>query len=148
MTGLVDISVLGDKELEKRLRRLEGKTQRKVVRQALRKSAKRIKTHVDTNLSGLKVNVLTGALREAFRNTPIKGATRRGVIRVGIPFPERELLGIAPSDPHYYPTAVEYGHGNVPPHPYLRPAVDEHKALEFTVIGRDIGKGIEREASR
>lgn len=144
----VDISVLGLPELERKMKRLEPKVQKNVVRQALRKSAKRTQTRVVANLSGLKVNVLTGALREAFASAPIRGRTRRGVMRVGIVFPEREALGILPSDPYYYPTAVEYGHGNVPPHPFLRPAIDEHEATETRLIGRDIGDGIEREASR
>lgn len=148
MTLAVDIRVLGVPELERALKRLEGKTQRKVVRAALRKSAKRTQGRVVDNLSGLKVNVLTGALREAFKNAPIRGRTRRGVMRVGITFPERDALGIDASDPYYYPTAVEYGHGDVPAHPYLRPAIDEHRGKEVAAIGRDIGKGIEREAGR
>lgn len=148
MTLAVDIRVLGVPELEKELRRLEDKTQRKIVRQALRKSAKRTKDRIIDNLSGEKVQVRTGQLRQAFKDAPIRGTTRRGFTRVGVVFPERGALGIDAKDKHYYPTAVEYGHGTVPPHPFLRPAIDEHKQSEFDRIGKDIGKAIEREAGK
>lgn len=148
MALVLDISVLGRKDLERALSRLESRTQKKVLRQALRKSAKRTQARVVDNLSGEKVGVITGQLREAFKKSKIRGATRRGTIRIGVEFPTRDALGIAADDPHYYPTAVEFGHGNVPPYPYMRPAVDEHRTKEIAEIGRDVGKGIEREAGK
>lgn len=148
MTLAVDVRVLGVPELEKALKRLEARTQKKIVRKALRESAKRTKARVIDNLSGNKVQVRTGQLREAFEKAPIRGSTRRGFIRVGVVFPERDALGIDAKDKHYYPTAVEYGHGSVPPYPFLRPAIDEHKEGEFRKIGKDIGDGIEREAGK
>jgi len=148
VTLAVDLRVLGVPELERKLKRLEAATQKKVVRQALRKSATRTKARVVDNLSGEKVNVQTGVLRQAFKKAKIRGETKRGRIRIGIVFPERDALGITPDDKHYYPTAVEYCHGNVPPHPYMRPAIDEHRTGELRLIGRDIGNGIEKEAGR
>lgn len=143
-----DLRLLGVPGLERKLKRLERATQRRIVRKALRESAKRVRVYVVTNLSGVKVNVDTGTLRDAFARGKIRGSTRRGVIRVGIQFPERDELGIHADDPYYYPTAVEYGHGKVPAYPYMRPAVDEHDTTERLLIGRAIGHGIEREAGR
>lgn len=144
----VDIRVLGVPELERKLRNLAQQVQRKIVRQALRKSAVRTKKRVVDNLSGDKVQVQTGNLRGAFRDAKIRGTTRRGMIRVGIVFPERDKLGIAPDDPYYYPTAVEYGHGNVPAYSYMRTAIDDHKKKEYDQIAKDIGAGIEKEAGK
>jgi len=148
MTLAVDIKVLGVPELEKELKRLEARVQRTIVRSALRKSAKRVRGYVVENLSNDKVNVRTGRLRQAFQETSIRGSSRRGFIRLGIAFPEREALGIGPFDKYYYPTAVEYGHGEVRAYPYMRPAVDEHRSLEVLLIGRDIGRAIEKKAGR
>lgn len=148
MSLAVDIRVLGVPELEKALKRLEAKVQKKIVRQALRKSAKRTKDRIVDNLSGEKVQVRTGQLREAFKRAAIRGHTRRHLIRVGVVFPERDALGIDPNDKHYYPMAVEFGHGKVRPYPFLRPAIDEHETAEKRRIGRDIGNGIEREAGK
>lgn len=143
----VDISMFGDKELQRKLNRLGQRGATKVVRQALRKAAKRAKDRVVQNLSGAPVQVRTGTLRQAFQATKIAGKTSRGFIRLGVVVPDRAALGI--TDPNsFYPYSVEYGHGNVPAHPYIRPAIDDHKSSEFAEIGRDIGRGIEKEASR
>ena len=144
----VDIRVLGVPALERALRNLAPVAERKVVRQALRKSAVRAKKRIVDNLSGVKVQVQTDTLRPAFKKAKIRGETKRGRIRVGVVFPERDQLGIGPDDKHYYPIAVEFGHGNVPPHPFLRPAIDEHKASEYRLIARDIGNGIEKQAGK
>jgi len=150
----VNISVLGVPELQKELKRLTEKAQKNAVRPAMRASAKRIKGYVIENLSNNKVDVQSGTLLRAFQETPIRAASRRNFIRVGLAYPEREYLGIAAGAKYYYPTAVEYGHKiagsseRVPPHPYMRPAVDEHKTAEWAQIARDIGKGIEKQAGK
>jgi hypothetical protein len=144
----VDVTVHGVRELERALLKLIGRAENKVVAQALRKSAVRARARVVENLSGVKVQVQTGTLRQAFKKSKIRGSTKRGFIRRGVTFPERDHLGITPDDPYYYPTAVEYGHGSVDAYPYMRPAIDEHKASEYRLIARDIGKGIEKQAGK
>ncbi len=152
----IDISLVGDKALLKQLANL-GKpaTQKKAVRPALRKSAKRIKPRVVANLSGHPVATRTGRLRAAFAAEKIHGLPRsRVIIGMGFDMPTREALGIDPSDKYYYPVAVEYGHARgagkaaAPPHPYIRPAVDSNRESELTLIGRDIGKAIEKQAMK
>lgn len=144
----VHISFIGDRALQRKLNRLETRTAKKVVSAAFRKSAKRIRRRVVQNLSGNPVQVRRGELRRLFERAKIRGSSRRGRIRIGIVEPDRDELGITSGDPNYWPYAVEYGHGGVPPHPYLRPAVDDHYDQEVAEIGRDIGAGIEREAKR
>lgn len=141
----VDITALGDKELERQLTRLMGKTQIKVVRGALRKSATRIKKRIIKNLSGHPVGVRTGKTREAFKKQKPRKDYSRGWERYGILLPTRAELAIEPDDKHYYPYALEYGSKGQHAKPYIRPAVDSHKEEEFAAIGKDIGKGIERE---
>lgn len=145
----VSIAFLGDKDLQRQLNRLEKRSATKVVTQALRASAKRTKTRLIQNLSGDPVGVRTGELRRAFQGAKIRaGKRRRGLIRLGIVVPSRDELGISASDPHFYPYAVEYGHGAVQARPYIRPAVDEHYDAEIAAIGRDIGKRITKAARK
>ena len=152
-----DIAMVGDKALKAAFEALPGDLQKRVGRAALRKSAERAKVAVLLNLSGRKVDEQTGRLVNAFENTSVKTQRRGPVILAALPLPTRDKLNIPPTDKTYYPTAVEYGHklvrggkavGRVPAHPYMRPAVDENRERELRLIGRDIGKGIEKAARK
>lgn len=155
MAAAVDISILGDKALERKLAALGSPArQKKAVRPALRKSAKRIKAAMVQNLSGLVADPQTGALRAAMAKQKIIALRRsRGSIGVGIGQPEfsmpgRADVGIDPKDPYYYPRHVEYGHPGVAPRPYIRSAVDRNRDSELAKIGADIGKGTEKVAAK
>jgi len=142
----VDISILGDKDLERKLSRIADKGQRKVVRAAIRKAATRARKRIVQNIQreGL---VDTGRMMQAFKKTKIVSASNnRNMIRVGPRLPTRSELGIDADAKGYYPTALEFGYALRPATPFIRPAIDEHKDEEIKVIGSDIGKGIEREA--
>ena len=151
MADNVSFKIEGDLGLQRKFDAMEGKVQNKVVRPALRASAKRFKEDVIANLSGRTVQVRTGNLREAFQQTKVRALPRRRhTLGAGLPFPERSALNppIDPKDKHFWPAAVEYGHDNVPPHSYLRAAVDEHYQRETGEIGADLGRGINREWKR
>jgi len=121
---LFDISMLGDKELEKKLGRLEDKVQTKIMRGAMRKTMTVIKKRVVA-----AVPVATGKLKAAMKAQKIKSSKRSRKnknIRISLPFPTRAELGIPADAKHYYPAAVEYGHGSVPPHSYIRKPTDSY----------------------
>ncbi len=150
MADGVDISVLGDKELERKLKRLAGAAQRKVVRQALRANAKRTHQRILGKIQGDPIKSRTGRLLAAWKATkPKAGKRSRSRLQVVVPLPDRSVLGLT-DDQGYYPTALEYGRrdGSMPARPYIRPAVDEKRTEELRQIGRDIGRGIEREARK
>ncbi len=150
---VVDISTFGDKALARGLARLEPRIQKKVMRQALRKSAKRLKKHVVNNWERMKD---TGRTAEAFKATKVRAGKRsRSGIRMEWPLPTKPELGIDPESDWYYPFAVEYGYTRmarapvtVPPKAPIRRAVNEHTDQEHAIMGREIGKGIEREARK
>ena len=150
----VDISMLGDKELQRKLNRLTGPRAKAVVRQAIRKSVKRAQKRMVAKLSGAPVNVDTGRLRAAIGSNKIENASSRYVVYLGVPMPTREELGIAPSEKGYYPYSLEFGyvHGltgeKIRAYPWIRPSIDETEDSEKAQIGRDIGKGIERLARK
>jgi HK97 gp10 family phage protein len=137
------IVVTGVKEIDRALKELEPKIQRKVLRQAMRSGMKLVMQD-----ALMRVPVLTGLLK---RNIKLR-AMKRSRNRVG-------LLVQIKSDPgfvkmskagvrYFTPAAVEFGHGTVPPHPFMRPAYDlrgpeardttMHELLEGTL--REAGK--------
>lgn len=144
MPTKVTAEVEGIEQIEEAFRQLAGPQQRSVMRSALRKSGKRIKGRIETNLGGAVVKVQTGNLREAFRSAEIVSKARKGRVVVGIAPPTRAELGISADDTSYFPYAIEYGHVRAPAHPYIRPAVDEDIDGERRRIREDVGKGIDR----
>ncbi len=153
---VIDISLVGNKVLIEALGGLHDRIQRKVVRQAMRKSAKRLNVAIVQNLSGIPVAPDSGRwLMAQSAQKPVPGRRSRTGITIGIPMPLREELGIPARDKWYYPTAIEYGttktrggRGPLPAFAPMRRAVNENTDREHQAIGTEIGKGIEREARR
>ena len=145
----IDITLLGSKELERALAKLPDLAQRTVVRAANRKVAKRV--HAETMS---RVPVKTGKLKAALaaENKPRLKTFPKAVVYY-LDLPKRELLGIAPDYPWFYPFHVEYGYVSqygvtVPPQSYIRAAVDENIDMLHGMMRHDINKGIERTLRR
>ncbi len=104
--GVFDVSVTGDKRLQKRFGTLTPKVQGKVLRPALRKTAK-------VALPAIRAAAprASGAMAKGLKVRATKQKRRRGGRRVGVGIhtPPREKLGISPDDPYYYPAGVELG---------------------------------------
>ncbi len=141
----IDIRLTGFKELESKLHKLVDKTQKTIVRSAIRKEAVRAKERIVENIVSAGL-IDTGVMLHAYQEAKIKSAGKPGLIRIGVENPTRDALGIHADDEYYYPYAVEFGHGGVPGHPFIRPAIDNHKDESRKAIGEDIGKAIEKEA--
>lgn len=153
---VIDISIVGDKALGRALAKLPDRIQRKVVRQSLRKSAKRQNQYIVQHLSGIPVAPESGRwlIAQSAQKPKTAKRSRRG-IRIELPYPRREELGIAPGEKYYYPTAIEYGttktrqgRGPLPAFAPVRRAVDENMEKEHQIMGTEIARGIEREARR
>jgi HK97 gp10 family phage protein len=139
--GAVNISLLGDKELQSRLDGLEPAVAKKIVRKAIRVIGNDIR-----NDARALAPVKTGALRRSIKVRAIRRSRgRMGVIvRTGT----REELGIENDDKGYYPAVQEYGSETVPARPYLRPALDHNQEKGVRKMARLIGELIETEAER
>ena len=168
--GDIDISMLGDKELQAKLKRLPQKLQHKIAKKALRDSAKRMRPRVAAAApigkprkrrlgvyagSPFFEETKPGTLRQAFKTTQIRSLRKGrvyGFLGIGINLPTRAELGIEPDDKWYYPMAIEYGaHGtrtHFPAKPFIRPTTDKYAMQEYAQIAKDIGRGIEREARK
>lgn len=157
----VNLSMVGGRELEQALIKLgEPKHQKLAVRQALKKSAERLKAASIRNYSEM-VDEKTGKLGDALLSAKVKAVrykSERGVFGQAYVLPARAEIGIGGEDPDYYPAFVEYGHGppgskgskmkTVPPKPFIRKAVEDNKDAELSQIGREIGQNIEKLAKK
>ena len=153
---VVDIRVLGSEALSKAMAALPARVQKKLVRSSLRDSAKRHRSYVVRQSLALRGRTQRSGrerllqLAEYFETADVRSAGNRKLIRVGLTFPSRDELGVDAKDKNYWPSAIEYGspaHG-IPAHPYMRPAVDENKTTELTILARDIGDDIETEMQK
>lgn len=139
--GVIDITVLGDREIERALTRLPEREAPKIVRRAFRDSAKRLRPKI-----AAATPVDTGRLKRGMAAAKVRSAARkRGEIKVGVVMPTREELGIPPGATAYYPYVLEYGSATLgrPPLRFVRGTVDANRESEWRQIGRDIGRHME-----
>lgn len=100
--------VTGIDEIDRRLKDLEPKLQRKVIRQAMREGMKLVRDEAKRNAP-----VRTGMLRRAIK---VRGATkpRRGVVQVEVRVGEGDFKGKT-----FYAAFVEYGSKDAPGRHYM-----------------------------
>lgn len=142
MGGMIDISVLGDKALVKKLNKLPGRVQKRVVVQALRKGGKVILGAVKNNFAAIKVSgETTDDARKATKLRSIKRSRARVGVQVVTPATADESLGRAVA-------AMELGTSKTPAKSPIRDAVEANRSQVMSGFSRDIGAGITREAMK
>lgn len=137
------MQAFGISELGIMLRTLPDKVGKTILKDGMKLTAEEVRSEVVR-----RTPKRTGRLREEMAKVSIKARAARDLIVAGVPFPTRDALDIEADDPHFWPSAVEHGHGHVPPNPFVRPAVDENVERYTRKLARDIGPPIEREARR
>lgn len=120
------IVVTGNAELDKKLDALPGLLARRVVRQALRRSASIVRDR-----AARYAPVRTGALR---RSVKIKAWSRAGVDSAMIVVPRK----IKDSKKVFYARMVEYGTSKTPAQPYMRPAMEASRSEMLQVFQQEI----------
>ena len=147
--------------LDRQLLNLERKVAKKIVRTATRESAKVTLTQVKTN-AGTMVGGNMGALLAKFAKIIVFKHQRKGSYGVQIGMkPNVDQFDYWPvgassnlsnrkstGKKSYIPAAIEYGHDNARPIPFIRNAFDKTKAKAVIVLGKFLKQGIEREARR
>ena len=133
----VDISVLGNKQLQKQLKLLAGNMQKKIVRQALRAAAKPVLAAAKA-----KCPVKSGRLEKSLKLRAMK--RKRGQFGVRIKTGTKAELGIPADDKFYYPAHVELGHGSVPAVPYMRSALEENRSSSLRIVALMVKAGIDK----
>lgn len=138
MSKWLDLSVLGDKELDARLDALERGAAMKAVRPGLRAAMKAI---LPVILALVPVD--TGKLRGG--KWKIRAARRkRGRVGVAILSPTRQDLGILPTDPYYYPAAPELGLEGRPARSFMRAGLKSGEQAGMEALKRTLWERLER----
>ena len=140
LTQSIDLSLLGDKRLERQLKRLPVIAQRKVVRRAMRDAARPVLAEAQRLCP-----VDSGAMRASLK---IRAAGAKAGMGVVVQTGSREELGIPADQPFYYPFAVEYGHRNAAAHPFMRPAMDNMRPTAMAIVARVVRERLPIEAAR
>lgn len=124
-------TIEGFDKVFKRLKELEPKVAKKVLRQALRAGAKIIQTRAKANAP-----VLTGQTKKAIKIRA--GKRSRGSVGVNVSIGARDYVG-----DQFYAAFHEYGTSKMQARPFMRPAYDSEKEKAAEVIQRKILEGIE-----
>lgn len=145
MTDYIDISFLGDKELQRKLKQIEIKAERKIVRSAISKAMKQVKDRAK-ELAPVNLGRLKASIKQQSR-------TKRGISRAKVVTGTREELGVDDNQKGFYPAAIEYGYKTssgkvIPAKPFMRRAITEKQDSVMKETRDRIAQGIEREAKR
>jgi HK97 gp10 family phage protein len=131
------VVVTGIKELDRKLARLPGKVQRKVLRQAMRAGMKLVLEEAKA-----EAPVDTGRLRGAIKLRAAKNRTRGSVAL------EVRIEGADFEENHFYPAQVEYGRAGMSAEPFMGPSFDAMGPTARDVAMVKLRDGVEREASQ
>lgn len=142
------ISLTGGRELEKKLQELTVKTQKKIVRKAVRAGVKLIQKQVKINARSM----VGGEMGKEIARAIIVRAGRqrkKGYFNVAT-FVDGKKNDIfvdvsKKGKRNYIPAAIEYGHGNVSPIPFTRKAFETKRRSAVSALTRTIAVEIEKE---
>jgi hypothetical protein len=133
------VIVTGIGDIDRRLKTLEPRVQKKVIRQAMRAGLKILQAATEA-----EAPVLTGATKEAVVVRAVKGR-RRGSIELEVRIAADDELKktSANGKTYFYPAIVQYMYD-----PFITRAFDSTGEAARQVTIARIREGIEREASR
>ena len=127
----INISMLGDKVLARKLKSLAPKLQKKIVRNAMRKAIKPVAAQAKANAP-----VLSGTLQLSLRVAARKFKSRT---KFGIQVATDKLGGDI-----YYAAFNELGTKKQPARPFMRPALHGNRERSTGILKREIASGIVR----
>lgn len=137
------VIITGIKAIDKKLKLLAPKVQKKVVRQAMRKGLKIVQAEVKA-----QVPVDTGTAKKAVKVRATR-RRKRGTIEleVVIKAVQGETIKTGSGGERwFYPAIVEYGHAKTAPNPFMRRAYEASGEPARQVTMRSLLEGVEREA--
>ena len=146
----VALQTRGFELFDKKLKAMETKVGKGIVRKATREAAKNTLKHVKLNA----LRMVNGEMGELlFYNAKIFvfKHQRRGSygVQIGMNPEEQEFIHYSASGKRsYIPSAIEYGHDGARPIPFIRNAWERTKTKDVEIMGKKLAEGIEREAMR
>lgn len=168
---MIEIQIQGAREIEARLRDIENKVAKKIVRTAVRAGAKTIHVTAKANAANMVGGDMGKRIARAMAVRAWK-RQRRGQYGVGVQLKADDaFIGFAKGSAsslksgkliqggrYYIPAAIEYGHAfpsrggrrgspkDVPAIPYFRTAMESEKGAAERVVRQTLLDGIERAA--
>lgn len=136
MAGGVNIQLLGDKALARKLAALPDKLEKKVVRKAMREAIRPVAAQAQATAP-----VLSGLLRLSLKVMARKYKNRR---KFGVQVSTKGLTGVD----IFYAAFNELGTAQQPARPFMRPALHGNRERSIEILKREIGQGITAEAKR
>jgi HK97 gp10 family phage protein len=130
-----DVIVTGVREIDRKLRRLEYKVQRKIVVDAMKRGLTPLLNEVKANAP-----VDTGAMRENIKIRAGKG--RKGLVKREVRVGDKQMGA------DFHAQHVEFGTENAPPHPFMGPAFESHGPDARDRVEREILAGVMQEVGR
>lgn len=142
---MIDIQLLGAKELSRQLNNLDRQMAQNIVRRAMTQAAKPV-----VQTARALVRRKSGRLAKSIKSKVLKSRWNRGSRRIGrvIVTGSRKELGIPADASGYYPSTLELGSSHVPAKPYLRPAIDRNERIVRNVLRTVIGQGIDKQIKK
>lgn len=157
----VSLTTTGFELFDKKLIALEFKVAKKIVKDATRTAAKNTLKKVKSNAKTMVGGNMGGLLAKHAKIIVFKHQ-RKGSwgVQIGMKsgVPEFDYYPVGASSDlrgrkttgkkSYIPAAIEYGHDNARPIPYIRQAWASTKQQDIQIMGRKLKEGIEREGKR
>ena len=129
--GMVSFKMTGLDALDKALKKLESKVQRRVLNKAARAGARVVQKRAKA-----LAPVRTGALRRAIRVVTMKAKKGQGKVAVTVKSGRGEKRDV------FYAHMVEFGTIGARTRPFMRPAFDETQKEQLDAIGKTLAQEI------
>jgi len=157
---VIDVSLIGGKELEAKLLQLETNVGRKIVRSAVRNAQKSLIPTIKGNLAGISRG--GGMAQKISKALTVRAARRnpRGTYSVHVTLKSDPTLVFYPKGSSsnlgtgkttgkrsYIPAAIEFGHGKnkeQAARPFMRPAADVTVSSRIKILTKEVADGIAR----
>lgn len=133
---MFDISVIGDKKLQKKLDKLDKKLQKKAIREAMKDAMEPVKALAKQRAPQDK-GLLVRSIRIGMK-TSRKGIS--AMVRTGT----RKQLKIPADSKYYYPAALEYGSRYIKQQSFLRSSLGSKKETVLSKFSRNLRGILER----
>jgi len=135
------IVVTGIKQIDRKLKQLEPKIQKKVLRQSMRAGLKEVQAEMKA-----QVPVDTGLMKKNVKVRALKRSRKRIGMEVRVGAAPGLITHWASGESFFYPAGVEYGDSTHPPNPFGRRAYAAKgpKARDITMA--KMVEGVEKEA--
>jgi HK97 gp10 family phage protein len=150
VSDILSLTPIGFEAFDLKLKNMVSKVAKKIVRQATKAGSKNTLKRVKANAKSM-VGGEMGDLIARNAKVFVFKHQRRGSWGVQIGMDPREKRYIHISNVgrrNYIPSALEFGHGNARPIPYIRRAWAETRKQDVKIMGKKLKEGIEREARR